>query len=953
MKGLFKNKSKDQYHYLTFSVIFILFFISTSGIVLYSYAASPTEETRKQYFVCENRIFYPKEINCDRTMSKTEGFVINGLSTLIYDPSEVTFVKTNSGQALQIDSNIDHVLVADSDSLDLRNKLTINLWINVKENPSLGIGSIIYKHNAYLLRFNTQGDTPTISGFVNIDGKAEPRVTLPPEELDINKWMMITVTYDANDSENNFKIYKNGQLMDETTRKGEISANTNPLAIGGRPSSLEPLGFVTTTQIDDLRIYSKALTEDEIKKLFNEQLNDSVSYFFDDIQAHWKFDGDLLDYSGHNNNGKQKKSLIPSMVFAPDGRMFFTEKSTGAVKIMKDEKIIKTPFVRIDDFHNGKEQGLLGITVDPFFEENHYLYLYYTTRDDETGRIFNKLVRFTDSNDSATEMTTLLEKIPANFLGNHAGGALAFGPDDKLYVTVGDNQYPESAQDPTILTGKILRINRDGTIPSDNPFKWDGGPSKEYGREVLDENFFIENGAWNQPVIQLSESENIKIEKDHLEKKVGPSSLAIKLNNSENDVSFYRDYTRQSFMTDFGEKFPPVRDWSDYKFINFWIKGSNTNSSFALKIKDTDWSDRDEQYFIINNFTGWKSFSVSLKETFPTMDFSKVRGFEFVFYKSWDSKINLDSVYLSIDENYLPKEIIHENPSPVYTIGHRNMFGIAFNNNEGYGIVTENGNVFFDEINKIEKGANYGWPTIQEPDEPPEFSENSTKPLFSYRYPIAPAQLIFYDGEKIPELTNKFIFTSAKLNHLFALQLAKDGKEILKQEVIKGYEPPLISIAQSPDGLIYYGGYGIFRLDGGDFSNSQQILFPIEIQGDVEVNELKINVENKEIILNILPNKNSTSLTIDLPKEIIDGIEIITFNNEIINSSIESISNHNIINITGPFDGPGHLVLSGTKIIPEFSFVFLGIILSFVIVLISTLILGMSKKGHKLYYNYV
>ena len=80
---------------------------------------------------------------------------------------------------------------------------------------------------------------------------------------------------------------------------------------------------------------------------------------------------------------------------------------------------------------------MLGLTVDPDFENNHFVYLYYTYFDNKTGEPFNRVVRFTDDDNKGNSQITLIDKIPAS-KGFHSGGALAFGKDDKLYITVGD-----------------------------------------------------------------------------------------------------------------------------------------------------------------------------------------------------------------------------------------------------------------------------------------------------------------------------------------------------------------------------------------------------------------------------------------------------------------------------------------------------------------------------------
>ncbi len=152
------------------------------------------------------------------------------------------------------------------------------------------------------------------------------------------------------------------------------------------------------------------------------------------------------------------------LAFAPDGRAFITER-TGNLDLMQNgtlqgKPIAHLPVTQVD------ESGLLGLALDPNFEANHFLYLYYTYSD-LTG-LHNRVSKFTESNNTISQEKILIDKIPANTY--HDGGRIKFGPDGKLYITAGEAGRPDLAQNITYLGGKILRINPDGTIPSDNPF---------------------------------------------------------------------------------------------------------------------------------------------------------------------------------------------------------------------------------------------------------------------------------------------------------------------------------------------------------------------------------------------------------------------------------------------------------------------------------------------------
>ncbi|MBM3904980.1 MAG: PQQ-dependent sugar dehydrogenase [Thaumarchaeota archaeon] len=161
-----------------------------------------------------------------------------------------------------------------------------------------------------------------------------------------------------------------------------------------------------------------------------------------------------------------------AIAFAPDGRIFVTER-TGALQVIEDDSLQNAPVLKLDV--GGAEGGLLGLTLDPNFEENHYLYLYYTYS--EFLSTYNRVSRFTESNNSVSDELVLIDKIPGAAI--HDGGRIKFSPDGKLYITTGDAANMLLAQNLDSLAGKILRINPDGTIPHDNPFA--DSPVYSYG----------------------------------------------------------------------------------------------------------------------------------------------------------------------------------------------------------------------------------------------------------------------------------------------------------------------------------------------------------------------------------------------------------------------------------------------------------------------------------------
>lgn len=159
-------------------------------------------------------------------------------------------------------------------------------------------------------------------------------------------------------------------------------------------------------------------------------------------------------------------SRAVAMEFAPDGRLFVCEQA-GRLRVIENGVLLPGAFVTLD-VNSAGERGLLGITFDPDFASNHYLYVYYTAK---LPQVHNRVSRFTaDGNLAVTNSETTLLELDNLSGENHNGGAIHFGTDGKLYVAVGENGNGNNAQTLTNLLGKILRINPDGSIPNDNPF---------------------------------------------------------------------------------------------------------------------------------------------------------------------------------------------------------------------------------------------------------------------------------------------------------------------------------------------------------------------------------------------------------------------------------------------------------------------------------------------------
>jgi glucose/arabinose dehydrogenase len=689
--------------------------IYTGGRDVTSQTASvPENNTHTKFYGCTD---YGDTIHCDPLINELKSYVVRGLWSKIYTSSAAAnpiLVDGKYGKALEMRANrLESVEVNNTKSISPQS-FSISFWI--KKLPASNPTGTIISHSNFT---NTAGWAFQMSsngnvsfGVDNADGNVTSASTtiaaVNDTEMPSDKFNNIIGTFDGS----LVKIYRDGELSSVGVFEGKYHADPKiPLRVGGVAGSTGE--SLWSGVIDDLRIYNRTFSEDEVKRIFLDNSSSSVSSpphhtILKGIVGHWTFDSSskLRDTSGYKNDGILR-TLIASMAFTPDGRLFFSEKNTGEVKIMTDNKVLPKPFVKISDYYVDAEQGLLGLAVDPLFEKNHFVYLYYVAITD-SNKIVNRLVRFTDVNSTAIDKTTIIDNIPA-VRGYHSGGGLAFGPDDKLYLGVGDATNPIFAQNPSVLLGKVLRMNRDGTIPKDNPY---------------------------------------------------PNS-------------------------------------------------------------------------------------------------------------------------------------------PVYTMGHRNIYGIAFDRKDGFGIIAENGDAFYDEINLIKKGGNYGFPTLQPPNIAPELANSSLSvlPVRSYWRTPAPTQTIYYEGNKFPELKGKFLFGAFDGN-IFALKFANDRRVIEEEKIALRLYPysSVIALAQSPDGEIYFGGDGIYKLISIDSSHKDEVLFPIKVNSptDFKINKLQVNTNKSRMLVDFESSSSPSKLTktadttssyplllsIKFPKRLLDGVySVVNMNN--------------------------------------------------------------------------
>lgn len=169
--------------------------------------------------------------------------------------------------------------------------------------------------------------------------------------------------------------------------------------------------------------------------------------------------------------------VVWGLEFAPDGRLFLTEKS-GRIRVTSpDGTLDPTPWATLNDVNAEiRERGLFGLALHPEFPEEPWVYVMYAY-DIAGDRTANRVSRFREVNGRGAEEQILLDDIPG--ATTHNGGRLRFGPDGMLYLGTGDARDRRRAQNLENLGGSILRLTPEGEVPDDNP--WPGNPIWAYG----------------------------------------------------------------------------------------------------------------------------------------------------------------------------------------------------------------------------------------------------------------------------------------------------------------------------------------------------------------------------------------------------------------------------------------------------------------------------------------
>lgn len=162
------------------------------------------------------------------------------------------------------------------------------------------------------------------------------------------------------------------------------------------------------------------------------------------------------------------------MTFAADGRVFYTEKNTGRIRVVQGGVLQADPVAAVP-VNSAGQRGLLGIALHPDFDRNGRLFVFYARSDsgestsDPRAIIDYRVVFFELSGNVAVGGEVFIASLPVSTATDRVGGRIIFDATGRLMVGIGDQGDSGAAQNPALLAGKVLRYNDDGSIPDDNP----------------------------------------------------------------------------------------------------------------------------------------------------------------------------------------------------------------------------------------------------------------------------------------------------------------------------------------------------------------------------------------------------------------------------------------------------------------------------------------------------
>ncbi|MEM7177607.1 MAG: PQQ-dependent sugar dehydrogenase [Pseudomonadota bacterium] len=159
-----------------------------------------------------------------------------------------------------------------------------------------------------------------------------------------------------------------------------------------------------------------------------------------------------------------------AMAFLPDGSILVTEKPGAIRHIVAGE--VSDPFEGLPEIEAINQGGLMDIALDPDFAENALIYFTYTEPSADGGDYGTAVARarLDLAGQKLEDVEVIFRASDKSSGGRHFGSRIRFNPDKTMFVTLGDRGTQMRAQDPFDHAGSVIRINRDGSVPADNPF---------------------------------------------------------------------------------------------------------------------------------------------------------------------------------------------------------------------------------------------------------------------------------------------------------------------------------------------------------------------------------------------------------------------------------------------------------------------------------------------------
>ena len=523
-----------------------------------------------------------------------------------------------------------------------------------------------------------------------------------------------------------------------------------------------------------------------------------------------------------------------SMAFLGSDDFFVLEKATGKVKRVVNGVVDST--VLDLAVNSGSERGLLGIALHPDFPATPHVYLYWTESMtgldtdvlSDTPLLGNRVDRFVWNGSTLTQEINIIklralqpafdrEPTPATGRGNHDGGVIKFGPDGKLYIFIGDvgrrgwlqnllngpyqpgdplfgtdDNFGGPEPDDAHLTGSILRLNDDGTTPTDNPFTGNG-------------HVFVarlDGGQENPP--------NGSTAKGY---------AAFFLNQEGTALRFFVTVTGLDFTG------TQTADPSD-DLLNAHIHAPaprGMNASVRFGFFGTPFNDINPNDVVVTPFTSGVGGTIFSKwdrdegnnTTLTAQLQNIINGLSYINFHT--RRIPGGEIRGQIEENPQVTANIHK----LFCYGLRNSFGFDFDPKSGNLWLEQNGDDTFTELNLVRPGMNGGWIQVMGPlarinqfkeiettmfggnlqqmrwpptniaDSPEEArarmvmlpGAHYSDPDFSWKFEVAPAGLGFISSRALgPQYEGDMILGAARTTllggHLFRFNLTGNRRKI-------------------------------------------------------------------------------------------------------------------------------------------------------------------------------